>query len=201
MKADASRSDPSSSPDTRVAVLSSNVGGHVQALLEHRVVGRWIALVVAERPDAFALRHAEWHGVPSVALHAGKSSLDLYDIALVRLLEEHAIDYVVVAGFTRIVGTETAQAYEDRIMKVHHSLLPEFPGPDPVADALERGVKQTGVTVHLVNRDLEAGSIVSQQALEIHDGENWHSLTQRLHQLEMQLLPAAVRTLVEGRRS
>jgi folate-dependent phosphoribosylglycinamide formyltransferase PurN len=93
------------------------------------------------------------------------------------LLEEHSIDYVVVAGFLRIVGTETVRAYEDRIVKVHHSLLPEFPGPDPVADALELGVKETGVTVHLINRELEAGPIVSQQALEVRDGENWHSLT------------------------
>lgn len=197
----ASDSDRSSVPHTRVAVLSSNVGGHVQVLLEHPVVGRWIALVVVERPDAYALRHAEWHGVPGVALHAGKSYLDLYDVALARLLDEHAIDYVVVAGFPRIVGTETVQAYPDRIVKVHHSLLPEFPGPDPVTAALELGVKETGVTVHLINPDLEAGSIVSQQALEVRDGENWHSLTHRLHQLEMQLLPTAVRTLIEGRRS
>jgi hypothetical protein len=101
MMANASESDRSSSPDTRVAVLSSNVGGHVQVLLEHSVVGQWIALVVAEQPDAYALRHAQWHGVTAVALHAGKSYLDLYDTALVRLLEEHSIDYVVVAGFLR----------------------------------------------------------------------------------------------------
>lgn len=143
MTANALESSRSTSPDTRVAVLSSNVGGHVQALLEHRVVGQWIALVVAERPDAYALRHAQWHGVPGVALHAGKSYLDLYHIALVRLLEERAIDYVVVAGLPRIVGTKTVKAYEDRIVKVHHSLL-QFPGPDPVADALELGVKETG---------------------------------------------------------
>lgn len=201
VEANTSESDLSSSPTTRVAVLSSNVGGHVRALLEHRVVGPWIALVVTERPDAYALRHAQWHGVPGVALHAGKSYLDLYDAALVRLLDEHAIDYVVVAGFHRVVGTETVQAYADRIVKLHHSLLPEFPGPDPVAEALERGVKETGVTVHLINRELEAGPIVSQQALEVRDGENWHSLTHRLHQLEMELLPLALRTLVEGRGS
>lgn len=86
-------------------------------------------------------------------------------------------------------------------MKVHHSLLPEFPRPDPVADALELGVKETGVTVHLINRELEAGPIVSQQALEIHEGETWHSLVERIHQLELQMLPAAVRTLVEGGQS
>jgi phosphoribosylglycinamide formyltransferase-1 len=200
MTATASESDRGSTTSVRrVAVLSSNVGGHVRVLLEHRVVGRWIALVVAERPDAYALRHAEWHGVPAVALRAGKSDLNLYDIALARLLEQHAIDYVVVAGFPRIVGTETVEAYQDRIVKVHHSLLPEFPGPDPVAAALELGVKETGVTVHLINRELAAGPIVSQQALKVRDGENWHSLTHRLHQLEMQLLPAAVHALVEGR--
>jgi len=200
MKANASESDRgSTSSDVRVAILSSNRGGHLQTLLEDPVVGRWITLVVADRPDAYALRHAEWHGVAGVALRAGKSYLDLYDLALVRVLEEHAIDHVVVAGFPRIVGTETVHAYPDRIAKVHHSLLPEFPGPNPVADALEHGVKQTGVTVHLIGRELEVGPIVSQQSLEIRDGETWHSLVERIHQLELRLLPSAVHTLVEGR--
>ena len=200
MTVDASQSDRTgTTSDVRIAILSSDRGGHLQALLEDPVVGQWIALVVADRPDAYAIRHAEWHGVSAVALRAGKSNLDLYDLALVRVLEEHSIDYVVVAGFPRIVGTDTVQAYEDRIVKVHHSLLPEFPGPDPVAQALELRAKEPGATVHLINRELEAGPIVSQQALEVRDGENWHSLTQRLHQLEMELLPVAVRTLVEGR--
>jgi phosphoribosylglycinamide formyltransferase 1 len=192
-------SSRSSQTDARVAILSSNRGGHLQALFEDPVVGQWIALVVAERPDAYALSHARWHGVSAVALRAGKSSLDLYDRALARLLEQQSINYVVVAGFTRIVGTETVHAYQDRIVKVHHSLLPAFPGPDPVADALEHRVKQTGVTVHHIARELEVGTIVSQQALEIRDGETWHSLVQRIHQLEVRLLPAAVRALVEGR--
>jgi folate-dependent phosphoribosylglycinamide formyltransferase PurN len=84
-------------------------------------------------------------------------------------------------------------------VKVHHSLLPEFPGSDPVADALAHGAKQTGVTVHHISRELEVGPIVSQQALGIRDGENWHSLVERIHQLELRLLPTAVRALVEGR--
>jgi phosphoribosylglycinamide formyltransferase-1 len=201
MTVNASDSDRiGSTSDVRIAILSSDRGGHLQALLEDPVVGQWVSLVVADRPDAYPIRHAEWHGVSAVALRAGKSNLDLYDLALVRVLEEHSIDYVVVAGFQRIVGTETVHAYPDRIVRVHHSLLPEFPGPDPVADALEHGVKQTGVTVHLISRELEVGPIVSQQALEIHDGETWHSLVERMHQLELQMLPSAVRTLVEGRR-
>jgi phosphoribosylglycinamide formyltransferase-1 len=201
MRANVPESDPSSTTsDVRVAILSSDHGGHVQALLEDRDVGRWVALVVAERSDAYALNHARWHGVPAVALRAGKSYLDGYDLALARVLEEHAIEYVVVAGFARIVGTETVHAYENRIVKVHHSLLPEFPGPDPIAEALARGAKQTGVTVHQIGRELEVGAILSQQALDIRDGETWHSLQQRLHELELRLLPAAMHALVEGAR-
>jgi phosphoribosylglycinamide formyltransferase 1 len=202
MTVDAPESDQSgTTSDARIAILSSDRGGHLQTLLEDPVVGQWVALVVADRPDAYAIRHAEWHGVSAVTLHAGKSNLDLYDLALVRVLEEHSIDHVVVAGFPRIVGPETVHAYPDRIVKVHHSLLPAFPGLDPVTDALEHGVKQTGVTVHLISRELEVGPIVSQQALEIHDGETWHSLVERIHQLELQMLPAAVRALVDGRWS
>jgi phosphoribosylglycinamide formyltransferase-1 len=202
MTVDAPESDRSgTTSDVRIAILSSDRGGHLQTLLEDPVVGQWVALVVADRPDAYAIRHAEWHGVSAVTLRAGKSNLDLYDLALVRVLEEHSIDYVVVAGFPRIVGTETVHAYPDRIVKVHHSLLPAFPGLDPVTDALEHGVKQTGVTVHLIGRELEVGPIVWQQPLEIHDGETWHSLVERIHQLELQVLPAAVRALVDGRWS
>jgi phosphoribosylglycinamide formyltransferase-1 len=183
----------------RIAILSSHRGAHLQTLLEDPVVGPWVALVVADRPDAYALRHAEWHGVPGVALRMGRSNLDLFDRALARVLEEHSIDYVVVAGFPRIVGTETVHSYEGRIAKVHHSLLPEFPGPDPVGDVLKSGSKQTGVTIHMLTRDLEVGSIVSQQSIEIHDDETWHTLVERLHELEVRLLPTAVLALVEGR--
>lgn len=185
--------------DVRVAILSSNRGGHLQTLLEDPVVGPWVALVVAGHPDAYSLRHAEWHGVTAVALRAGKSNLDLFDLALVRVLEEHSIDYVVVAGFPRIVGIETVRTYQDRIAKVHHSLLPAFPGPDPVADALNHGATETGVTVHLITPDLEVGPIVSQESLEIRDEETWHTLVERIHALEVRLLPTAVLGLVDGR--
>ena len=185
-------------PHTRVAILSSERGRHVQALLEDAVVGSWIALVVADHPDAYALNHARWHGVPAVALRAGKSDLDLYDLALTRVLGEHAIDYVVVAGFPRIVGAETVRTYQNRTAKVHHSLLPEFPGPAPVAEASEQGATRVGVMVHLIGRNLEVGPIVSQEALEIRKGETLHSLVERIHRLELRLLPEAVHALVEG---
>jgi phosphoribosylglycinamide formyltransferase 1 len=183
----------------RIAVLTSNSGGHVQALLDDAVVGPWIGLVVAERSEAYALDRARWHGVPAVALRAGKSYLDLFDLALVRVLAEHGIDYVVVAGFTRIVGPATVHAYKDRILKLHRSLLPDFPGSYPVAEALADGAKLTGVSVHLVTEDLEEGQLVSQQAFAIRADDTWISVERRIHELELRLLPTAVRDLVEGR--
>jgi phosphoribosylglycinamide formyltransferase-1 len=185
--------------DVRIAILSSDRGGHLQALLEDPVVGQWVALVVADRPDAYAIRHAEWHGVSAVAPVPVRAT-STYTTSLWCECWR-SIRSTTSSSPAWIVGTETVHAYPDRIMKVHHSLLPEFPGPDPLADVLEHGVKQTGVTVHLISRELEVGPIVSQQALEIHDGETWHSLVERIHQLELQMLPAAVRTLVEGRQS
>jgi phosphoribosylglycinamide formyltransferase-1 len=182
----------------RIAIVSAQMGGHVEALLEDPVIRPWIALVVAPRADAYALREAGWHGVAAVSLRAGKSYLDLYDRALERSLEEHRIDHVVVTGFHRIVGETTVHAFQGRIARVHHSLLPEFPGPDPVADALADGATETGVTVYVIGPDLGVGAIVSQQAIEIHDGDDWHSLVTRMHELERQLLPSAVRALVEG---
>jgi phosphoribosylglycinamide formyltransferase 1 len=199
MREIASEADGGRTPvGVRIAILSSHRGAHLQTLLEDPVVGPWVALVIADRPDAYALRHAEWHGVPGVALRTGRSNLDLFDRALAKMLDEHSIDYVVVAGFPRIVGTETVHSYEGRIAKVHHSLLPEFPGPDPVADVLKSGAKQTGVTIHMITRDLGVGQIVSQQSLEVRDGDTWHSLVERLHEIEVRLLPTAVLALVEG---
>lgn len=183
----------------RIAVLCAELGGHVEALLQDPVVGPWVALVVAPKADAYALREASWHGVAGVSLRAGASYLDLYDLALARSLEEHAIDHVVVTGFHRIVGETTVHAYQGRIARIHHSLLPAFPGPNPIADALSNGATETGVTVHLIDADLGVGAIVSQHAIEIHDGDDWHSLATRMHELERQLLPTAVRALVEGR--
>jgi len=193
------RSSSSFQTNPRIAVLTSDSGGHVQALLDDAVVAPWIGLVVAERSDAFALNRARWHGVPAVALRAGKSNLDLFDLALVRLLTEHTIDYVVVGGFTRIVGPATVHAYQDRIVGVHHSLLPDFAGRYPVTQALADGAKLTGVSVHLITEDLEPGRILAQQELAIGADETWISLERRIHQLELQLLPTAVRALVEGK--
>jgi phosphoribosylglycinamide formyltransferase-1 len=122
-----------------------------------------------------------------------------FDHALVETLRERQIDLVVLAGFMRIVGPELVGAFRDRILNVHPALLPAFPGTRAVADALAWGVKLTGVTVHLVDEEVDHGPVVFQEAVEVRPDDDWEALEERIHEVEHRLLPAAVRALGEGR--
>jgi phosphoribosylglycinamide formyltransferase 1 len=184
--------------DARIAVLASGNGTNLQALLDHPTVGPWIALVVSDRPDAFALERARRAGVATITLRDA-SSPGAMDEPLAELLREHGIDTVVLAGFMRIVGSRFVRTFEDRILNVHPSLLPAFPGGQAVADALAHGAKVTGVTVHLVDEQVDHGPIVYQEPLAIRDDDVWDTLEPRIHEVEHRLLPKAVIALVEGR--
>jgi phosphoribosylglycinamide formyltransferase-1 len=115
------------------------------------------------------------------------------------LLRSEGIDLVVLAGFMRIVGSELVHAFEGRMLNVHPALLPAFPGTSAVADALAWGVKVTGVTVHLVDEEVDHGPVVLQEALEVRQDDTLETLEARVHEVEHRLLPAAVRALAEGR--
>lgn len=183
-----------------MAVLASGQGTNLQALMDDPVVGPWLALVVSDRQDAFALERARERGVKAVfldpAAHGDRAG---YEHALRQLLESERIDCVALAGFMRIVGPEVVEAFRGRILNVHPALLPSFPGAHAVADALEWGVKVTGVTVHLVDEEVDHGPIVAQEPVAVRTDDDWDSLESRIHLAEHWLLPAAVRALVEGR--
>lgn len=183
-----------------MAVLASGQGTNLQALMDDPVVGPWIVLAVSDRPHAPALERARARGVKAVFLDpAAYPDRPGYDRALQDLLESERIEYVALAGFMRIVGPEVVGAYAARMLNVHPALLPAFPGTQAVADALAWGAKVTGVTVHFVDEEVDHGPIVSQQAVEVRDDDDWDSLESRIHQAEHRLFPAAVRALVEGR--
>jgi phosphoribosylglycinamide formyltransferase-1 len=184
----------------RVAVLASGQGTNLQALLDHPVVGGWVAAVVSDRPDAPALQRARDRGVRAVVIEpSAYDDRAAYDAALRHLLERLDVDAVVLAGFMRVLGPSVLGAFPDRILNVHPALLPAFPGAHAVADAIEHGAKVTGVTVHLVDEQVDHGPIVAQEAVPILPYDDRDSLETRIHDVEHRLLPAAVRTLVEGR--
>ena len=187
-------------PQPRIAVLASGQGTNLQALLDDPVIRPWIALVLSDRDAAVALARAEAHGVPFAVVSAGAfDDRGASDRAILETLRGAEIDALVLAGYLRLLGPEVVRAFDGRILNVHPSLLPAFPGASSVADALEWGSKVTGVTVHLVDEELDHGPIVSQEAVPILEDDDWDALEMRIHEVEHRLLPAAVRALVEGR--
>ena len=183
--------------DARLAVLASGSGTNLQALLDDRVIRPWIVLVVSDRAEAYALERARAAGVDTIVLDASEPGA--LDAGLVERLRQHEIDAVACAGFMRILGPAFVRAFDGRILNVHPALLPSFPGAHAVADALAHGVKVTGVTVHLMDVEVDHGPIVVQEAVVVHDDDVWDTLEPRIHEVEHRLLPAAVRALVEGR--
>jgi phosphoribosylglycinamide formyltransferase-1 len=186
--------------EARVAVLASGAGTNLQALLDDPVVGPWIVLVLSDRKRALALERARARGVRAEfvdpALFHGRSS---YGEALLDALGREAVEHVVLAGFMRIVDAEVVRAYEGRMLNIHPSLLPAFPGRRAVHDALAWGAKVSGVTIHLVDEQVDHGPIVMQEAVPVLDDDDEATLHARIREVEHRQYPRAVRMLVEGR--
>jgi len=184
----------------RVAVLASGGGTNLQALLDDPIVGPSVVLALSDRADAGALERARARSVE--ALHvdpAGHPDRGAFDRAVLEALREREVDIVALAGFMRILGPELVGAFHGRMLNVHPALLPAFPGTQAVADALEWGVKVTGVTVHLVDEEVDHGPVVFQEAIEVLPDDDWDALEARVHEVEHRLLPAAVKALADGR--
>ena len=181
-------------------MLASGAGTNLQALLDDPHVGRSVVLVVSDRADALALERARVRDVKAVSLlPAHYGSREGFDRAMRLLLEEEAIEYVLLAGFMRILGPEVVGAYREHILNVHPSLLPAFAGAHAVRDALAWGGRVTGATVHLVDEELDHGPIVAQEAVEILDDDDEASLHARIQEVEHRIYPLAARWMVEGR--
>jgi phosphoribosylglycinamide formyltransferase-1 len=184
----------------RVAVLASGGGTNLQALLDDPDVGPSVVLALSDRADARALQRARDRSVEAVhvdpAVFADRAA---FDRAVLKNLRERDIGIVALAGFMRILGPELVAAFRGRILNVHPALLPAFPGARAVADALDWGVKVTGVTVHLVDEDVDHGPVVFQEAIEVLPDDDWDALEARVHEVEHRLLPAAVKALAQGR--
>jgi phosphoribosylglycinamide formyltransferase 1 len=183
-----------------VAVLASGSGTNLQALLAEPVVGPRIGLIVSDRADAGALQRAASLEVAAIHLdpHEHASRQD-HDAALVALLRDRGAEVVCLAGYMRILTPQVVRAFWGRMLNVHPSLLPAFPGAHAVRDALAWGVKMTGATVHFVDEEVDHGPIVLQEAVPVLEGDDEASLHARIQQAEYRIYPAAVRSLLEGR--
>ena len=194
---------------SRVGVLVSGRGSNLQALIDAQregALGGEIALVVSNVEGAPALERARAAGIPAeCSPHQGRPRED-HDRALLALLARHKVELVCLAGYMRLLSPVLLGAYAGRILNVHPSLLPAFPGRDAQRQAWEHGVKVSGATVHLVEAALDAGPIVLQEAVAVREGDTVEKLSARILEAEHRLYPRAVRIVLarqyrlEGRR-
>ncbi len=188
----------------RCGVLLSGRGSNLQALLEAEragTLGATVALVLSDVEDAPALARARESGVEAQYLPAGpgRSRLDGEPArAYVAALRAAAVDLVVLAGFLRIVSPEFLAAFPDRVLNIHPSLLPAFPGLHAPRQAWEHGVRVAGCTAHLVDAGVDTGPILLQEAVPVLPGDSVESLTARILAAEHRVLPAAVRAIARG---
>lgn len=180
-----------------VAVLISGRGSNLAALLAARIP---VCVVVSNVPGAAGLQVAARHGVPAhVVPHGAYDGRESFEKALARIIDPHAPRYVALAGFMRILSPWFVERYAGRILNIHPSLLPAFPGLDTHARALAAGVKVHGATVHLVTAQLDHGPIVMQAALPVRFDDDAESLAARVLVLEHQIYPQALRWALEDR--
>ncbi|MDD5746292.1 MAG: phosphoribosylglycinamide formyltransferase [Candidatus Omnitrophica bacterium] len=187
------------------AVFCSGFGSNLQALIaavnRGRIPAR-IALVVSDCVDAYALVRAKKAGIPILAVDRSEfKTREDYDAYIIRRLKKQAIDYVILAGYMRIIGPRFVSCYKNKIVNIHPALLPSFKGVHGIKDALAYGVKITGVTVHFVDAELDAGPIILQGAVAVKADDTEDSLARRIHRLEHRLYPEAVRLLVQNKLS
>ncbi len=186
-----------------LVVLISGQGSNLEALIAARdagVLAADIAAVISNRPQAPGLQKAVAAGIPTVVVdHCDYPDREAFDAALAEEIDAHAPDAVVLAGFMRILTDGFVRRYQGRMVNIHPSLLPAFPGLKTHQRALEEGVRIHGCTVHFVTPELDHGPVIIQAAVPVFDDDNEETLAARVLQAEHRIYPLAVRWLIEGR--
>jgi phosphoribosylglycinamide formyltransferase-1 len=185
----------------RIAVLASGTGTNLQAILDslHGRDGIEVACVLSNKPGAPALERATEAGVET-CVFARSDHRDRVDrdAAMADWLAEREVDLIVLAGYMELLSPEFVRRFHNRVVNVHPALLPSFPGLDAVGQALEHGVRVTGVTVHFVDEGVDSGPIILQRPVDVPYTRDRSQLEREIHEVEHQLLPEAIRLIAAG---
>lgn len=185
----------------RLGILISGRGSNFEAIADSIAAGKvdaQIAVVIANRPEAAGLESARRRGINTVCLPSKGLDREVYDRTLAAELEKNAVDLVCLAGFMRLLSAGFIRRFPNRILNIHPSLLPAFPGLDAQHQALTHGVKITGCTVHFVDEDLDAGPIVIQAAVPVRDDDSPDTLSARILTEEHRIYSEAIRIVLAG---
>ena len=187
----------------KLAVLVSGRGSNLQAIIdsiEKNSLAAEISLIMSNVSDAYALQRGKKHRLESIFLDPKSfSSRDDYEKQMIELLQTKSIDLVCLAGFMRILGKKFIEAFSGKIINIHPSLLPAFPGLNVQEKALQHGVRFSGCTVHFVNEEVDGGAIISQAVVPILDADDTQSLSDRILEQEHIIYPEAIRLVIEDR--
>ncbi len=186
-----------------IGVLVSGSGTNLQAILDEIAMGGLpvrVCLVVSSRPDAYGIKRAEDAGIPTLVMNREKyADREAADQEIVDALLAAGAEYVVMAGYMRMVTPVMLNAFPDRVINLHPALLPSFKGAHAIEDAFNAGVKVTGVTVHLANEEYDKGPIIAQRVVVVREDDTVDTLEARIHEVEHILYPEVLRLFAEGR--
>ena len=188
----------------RVAVLASGTGTNLQAILDtvHGRDGIEVVAIASDKAGAEALKRAAAAGIDAeVFARDGHEDREARDAVMAGWLEEHRPDLIVLAGYMQLLSPPFVERFRERMINVHPALLPSFPGLDAIGQALAHGVAVTGVTIHFVDEGVDSGPIVMQRAVDVPYTRDREELEAKIHRMEHELLPQAIRMIASGRVS
>lgn len=189
----------------RLGVLISGSGTNLQAIIDAIASGALdaeVVLVVSSKPDAYGLKRAQEAGISTMGLiREVYNDREAADRLIANEMQRAGAEYLVMAGYMRMVNAPLLDAFPDRVINIHPALLPAFPGAHGIADAFAAGVKVTGVTVHFANAVYDEGPIIAQRPVEIREDDTLESLEERIHAVEHELYPQALQLIAQGRVS
>lgn len=203
MSSDERSSLDSSKASLRLGVLASGRGSNLQSILdaiERGELAARVAVVISNKKEAQVLERAARYQVPALFLDPSHHrSREEYDLAVLQQLNEHEVELVVLAGYMRLVTRTLIEPYRDRIINIHPSLLPAFPGIRAHRQALEYGVRVSGCTLHFVDEEMDHGPIIAQAAVPVLEGDTEEQLSERILAEEHRLLPQVLQLYAEGK--
>lgn len=186
----------------KIGVLLSGSGTNLQAIIDAAAAGLPVEIVqvVSSRPDAYGIERAKAVGIPVLVLNrVAYEDREAADARIVEALQAAGAEYVVMAGYMRMVTPVMLRAFPNRVLNLHPALLPSFKGAHAIADAFAAGVKVTGVTVHFANEDYDKGPIVAQEPVRVEEQDTLDTLEARIHKVEHELYPRVLGWIAEGR--
>lgn len=182
----------------KVAVFASGNGSNFEALVEKQQHYR-VSCLIVDQADAYAVKRAKKLDIPyHIVLRSSFPSRKTHEEEIIKILQTYKIDYICLAGYMRILSNKLIGCYPNRILNIHPSLLPAFPGKHAIKDAYHYGVKVTGVTIFFIDEGIDTGKIISQEIVYVEDAMTLESLENKIHQLEHRMYSQTLEKLIGG---